>query len=100
MKFEKIDDSLTEVTTPFLDLRNDYLQVFIEDDKVTDKGFLLEELELSGMKSFYLEKLLKTYGFKIENKEIRKTIIDKESDLVGLFTILMVVSNEIRYKEK
>ena len=45
-------DNHVEITTPFLDRHNDYLQIYVkrENDEyvLTDEGFILDDLELSG----------------------------------------------------
>lgn len=43
-----------EVTTPYLDRHNDYLQIYIKQENdsflLTDDGYVLNDLELSGAK--------------------------------------------------
>ncbi|MGO9122006.1 MAG: DUF1829 domain-containing protein [Desulfomonilaceae bacterium] len=43
-----------EITTPYLDRHNDYLQIYVRKDDgqflLTDDGYILEDLELSGCK--------------------------------------------------
>ena len=46
-------EDYVEITTPFLDRHNDYLQIYVKrdnDDKyvLTDEGYILDDLELSG----------------------------------------------------
>ncbi len=51
--FRELDDSI-EITTPYLDRHNDYIQIYIEfsEDEIllTDGGYVLEDLEMSGYK--------------------------------------------------
>jgi hypothetical protein len=68
-----------EVTTPFLDRHNDYLQIYAKKDDgnfiLSDDGFILEDLKLSGCKleSSKRQALLKTTlnGFGVQLKENR-----------------------------
>ena len=50
---EMIDDNTYEITSPFLDRHNDYIQIYItETDNgftITDDGFIIADLELSGL---------------------------------------------------
>ena len=47
-------DEWVEITTPFLDRHNDYLQIYIRNDNggyiLTDDGYILEDLKMSGCK--------------------------------------------------
>jgi len=47
-------DEWVEITTPFLDRHNDYLQIYIRKDNsvyiLTDDGYILEDLKMSGCK--------------------------------------------------
>ena len=50
----KIDDCTIEITTPFLDRNNDYTQIYLKDTGnerfiVTDYGYTINELKLSGV---------------------------------------------------
>jgi hypothetical protein len=49
---KRIDDVWLEITTPYLDRRNDYLQIFVrkENDKfiLTDDGYIINDLSNSG----------------------------------------------------
>ena len=66
-----------EITTPFLDRHNDYLQIYAkpchEGFVLTDGGYILEDLELSGCRIDTPKRrtLLKTTldGFGIQNKD-------------------------------
>ena len=47
-----IGNSWTEITTPYLDRQNDYLQIYAKKEKdeiiLTDDGYIINDLELSG----------------------------------------------------
>lgn len=47
-------DEWVEITTPFLDRHNDYLQIYVRKDNggyvLTDEGYILEDLKMSGCK--------------------------------------------------
>jgi hypothetical protein len=47
-------DEWVEITTPFLDRHNDYLQIYVRKDNggyiLTDDGYILEDLKMSGCK--------------------------------------------------
>ena len=47
-----IGNSWTEITTPYLDRHNDYLQIYAKKEKdeiiLTDDGYIINDLELSG----------------------------------------------------
>jgi hypothetical protein len=47
-------DEWVEITTPFLDRHNDYLQIYVKKDNggyvLTDDGYILEDLKISGCK--------------------------------------------------
>lgn len=50
----ELENNITEITMPYLDRRNDHIQIYIiksEDDTVTlsDYGYTISELKLSGM---------------------------------------------------
>ena len=51
--FRQIEDRL-EITTPFLDRHNDYLQIFVKNDNggfiLSDDGYIIDDLRLSGCK--------------------------------------------------
>jgi hypothetical protein len=49
-----VGNSTLEITTPFLDRHNDYIQIYVIENgdryTITDDGFILSDLEISGMK--------------------------------------------------
>ncbi|HPW72954.1 MAG: DUF1829 domain-containing protein [Methanothrix sp.] len=66
-----------EITTPYLDRNNDYLQIYARRQNgsyiLTDDGYILDELEISGCKlespkrSALLEMILNGFGVKLVN---------------------------------
>ncbi len=72
-----ISGDISIITTPFLDQHNDQLQILIKQDDegyyLTDDGYTLNDLELSGLKfnsslrKMELRKILMNYG--VENNE-------------------------------
>lgn len=66
-----------EVTTPFLDRHNDYIQIFVQKNgeayQLTDDGYTIEDLEQSGCKlntskrQGILETTLNGFGVKLED---------------------------------
>lgn len=69
-----------EITTPYLDRHNDYLQIYVQrkngDYVLTDDGYVLQELELSGCKleSAKRQALLKTtlngFGIRLQGDRL------------------------------
>ncbi|HNS39610.1 MAG TPA: DUF1828 domain-containing protein, partial [Promineifilum sp.] len=49
---KQIDDHWVEITTPFLDRHNDYLQIYARRENgsylLTDDGYIIDDLEQSG----------------------------------------------------
>ncbi len=79
MTQRKIRDDLTEITTPFLDRNNDYTQVYIENKlggfKITDAGYILDDLSISGMditssahRKKILDWILNRFGLQVDEK--------------------------------
>lgn len=72
----QVDDWI-EITTPYLDRNNDYLQIYARRQNgsyiLTDDGYILDELELSGCKlespkrSALLQMTLNGFGVKLVN---------------------------------
>lgn len=73
----KISDSVFEITSPFLDRHNDYMQIYISEEEtgyvLSDDGFTIADLELSGMsfgstkRNTELNTLLKRFGVEKTN---------------------------------
>jgi hypothetical protein len=76
----RIDEIWTEITTPYLDRHNDYLQIFVKQDDdgyvLTDDGWMIDEAAISGHTedfaefSEYLEYMKELYGVEIEEEAI------------------------------
>lgn len=70
-----------EITTPYLDRHNDYLQIYAKRDNgsllLTDDGYILNDLEQSGCKisspkrQQLLEMTINGFGIKREGKELQ-----------------------------
>jgi len=69
-----------EITTPFMDRHNDYLQIYIQQTgtklTLSDAGYILTDLKLSGCDVFsspkrkkLLQTILNGYGVKVSTKE-------------------------------
>jgi hypothetical protein len=73
-------ENWVEITTPYLDRHNDYLQIYVQrkngDYVLTDDGYVLQELELSGCKleSAKRQALLKTtlngFGIRLQGDRL------------------------------
>jgi len=73
-------DGICEITTPFLDRHNDFLQIyFIEDGEshiLSDGGYILSDLKMSGFdintekRSDILSTIIQGFGVKIEKSEL------------------------------
>nr|DAV21249.1 MAG TPA: protein of unknown function DUF1829 [Caudoviricetes sp.] len=70
-----------EITTPFLDFENDYIQIYIKisDDKVyfTDDGYILSMLQMQGVKMNsnrikQLKYIANQFGVQVKNNELIK----------------------------
>jgi hypothetical protein len=77
-----LGEDVCEITTPFLDRYNDYLQVYMtEKDGVltfSDGGYSLSELETSGIdlvgrKRDIFEEILRSFGIILENRQLTVT---------------------------
>lgn len=88
----KISDNITEITMPFLDRRNDHIQLYIissENDKViiSDYGYTISELKMSGMnietpkRKELLNFNLNRYGVKYSEKDDSLFITSNVSNL-------------------
>ncbi|MDR1798120.1 MAG: DUF1829 domain-containing protein [Clostridiales Family XIII bacterium] len=77
--FEKVDD-YTEITTPFLDSHNDYIQLYLkqENDRIviSDDGYTISDLIMSGCdltskrRKDILQGILNGFGVKQMGKEL------------------------------
>jgi uncharacterized protein DUF6978/uncharacterized protein DUF1829/uncharacterized protein DUF1828 len=83
-----LDDQWVQITTPFLDRHNDYLQIYAKKENqgylLTDDGYILNDLMNSGcdLKSNKRQELLKIIinGFGVEVHDDRLTIHASTSD--------------------
>lgn len=76
-------DNVCEITTPYLDRHNDYIQIYALKDndkyKLTDDGNTIRDLIISGCslesnkRQKMLNVILSGYGIELENKEILVT---------------------------
>jgi len=73
-------DDWVEITTPYLDRHNDYVQIFAKKDNgkyfLTDDGYTLGDLELSGCKidtpkrQVLLKMILNGFGVRLDGKAL------------------------------
>ena len=78
IRFEKIGEYY-EITTPYLDSANDYLQIYVRqiEDEIyfTDDVFTIQNLKMGGFqftpnRKKHLQQLLVQYGVKLEGDEL------------------------------
>lgn len=77
-----------EITTPYLDRHNDYLQIYVKSDNggyiLTDDGYIIDDLKQSGCKfesksrQDLLEMTLNGFGIQLE-KDVLQTRASKEN---------------------
>jgi hypothetical protein len=76
-----LDEDVTELTTPFLDRHNDYLQIYAErtgDDQflLTDDGYIVAELKSAGVEPYgsrrseIIREFLSGHGVSLESGEL------------------------------
>ena len=85
---ESLEQGVTELTTPFLDRHNDYLQVYVERQGdiylLSDDGYILGELKSIGVESRgsrreqLLAELISGYGVTINGSELQTKASDSE----------------------
>ena len=73
-------DTAVEITTPYLDRHNDYLQIYVcrqgDGFELTDDSYIIEDLEHSGCilntpeRRELLEKTLNRFGVQVQGKEL------------------------------
>ncbi|MCD1262031.1 DUF1828 domain-containing protein [Paenibacillus athensensis] len=77
--FKELENAV-EITTPFMDRHNDYLQIYVQQKgtklTLSDAGYILTDLKLSGCDVFsspkrkkILQTILNGYGVKVSSKE-------------------------------
>ncbi len=84
-------DGWVEITTPYLDRHNDYLQIYVRRQNgryiLTDDGYILSELELSGCKlespkrSALLQMTLNGFGVKLVDGALEVSAIKEDFPL-------------------
>ena|GEM_PF-1647914 len=96
-------DEWIEITTPYLDSHNDYLQIYIQRRNgelvITDAGYILQDLELSGWKpdtpgrKALLMTTLKRFGVKLNGDvlEIRTSAEHVASGRLNLIEAMLAV---------
>ena len=76
--FEKIGEYY-EITTPYLDNSNDYLQIYVRqigndiyftDDGATIKGLKMSGLQFTPNRKTHLQRILNQYGIKMDKDEL------------------------------
>jgi len=77
---KKLENNIFELTTPFLDRHNDYIQIYVikEGDKLilTDDGYTLNDLAMSGMeinterRKQILKTILNGFGISMEKEAL------------------------------
>lgn len=93
MKETDMGNGLIEVTTPFLDMNNDYTQFYIKNEngfyRITDAGYTIDNLAMAGMNIFSSvrrEKMLNLFlnrlGLKVDKttREIYVEISENEKE--------------------
>ncbi len=78
MTFEKIGEYY-EITTPYLDNANDYLQIYVRqegddiyftDDSATIHGLKMSGFQFTSNRKAYLQRILNQYGVKLKGNEL------------------------------
>jgi hypothetical protein len=88
VRAELLEDNITELTTPFLDRHNDYLQIYAEQQSsdlylLTDDGYIITELKSSGVekrgprREELLTELVSGYGVTINGSELQTEATSK-----------------------
>lgn len=77
---KNLENNVLEVTTPFLDRHNDYIQVYVYKNGnriiLTDDGYTINDLEMSGFefntnkRKEILNTILNGFGVKVENGQL------------------------------
>lgn len=80
MTIKDLKENITELTTPFVDRHNDYIQVYIIRDSngfmLTDDGYTIADLEISGLefntpkRKEILNTVLNSYGVSLKDGAI------------------------------
>ena len=76
--FEKVGEYY-EITTPYLDNANDYLQIYVRqiendiyftDDSATIRNLKMEGFQFTAARKKHLQRILNQYGVKLEGDEL------------------------------
>ena len=76
--FEKIGEYY-EITTPYLDNANDYIQIYVKqdgdelyitDDSATIKGLKMSGFQFTADRKAHLQRILNQYGIKMDGDEL------------------------------
>ena len=102
--FEKIGEYY-EITTPFLDNANDYLQIYVKLDNdeiiITDDGAIINGLKMNGLKltqnrKEHLDKILFQYGVKLDGDAlVSKTSLSDFSRQKHMFIQAMLKADDM-----
>ncbi len=102
-----------ELTTPYLDRFNDYMQLYVkmdEDEKITitDDGYILSNLEMSGIKfktesakKRIFDKTLRNFGIELRDKDLVTTCsVDNFSQRKHMMVQAMLSIDDMFYLKK
>jgi len=90
----ELKGNIVKITSPFLDARNDYIQIYIKEIakgkyRLTDGGYLIADLESYGIeltpkRKGLFEFTINSYGVKYSrSKSDREVYIDTDLDNIG-----------------
>lgn len=99
ISFDKIGDYY-EITTPYLDNANDYLQIYVKqegddlyfsDDGATIQGLKMNGFQLTSSRKTFLDRILRQYGVKLNGNELTaKTSVKNFAQKKHLFIQAML----------
>lgn len=103
-----INDAWTEITTPYLDRHNDYLQIYAKKEGdffyLTDDGYILNDLEISGCnldsprRKAMLKTTLNGFGVNLSNGQLSvKATVDSFSEKKHELIQAMISVNDMFY---
>lgn len=109
INLKNIENNIIEINTPFLDRHNDHLQIYAimngEDIKLTDDGYILNDLGMCGCEVLtspkrrqLLNTTLNSYGVQfspITNEIYTETTIDKYPQKKHMLIQAMLATNDI-----
>lgn len=91
----RIDDRVSQVTTPFLDRHNDYIQIYVQqlernnEYRLSDDGYIISDLEMSGIQ--------------LDTSSRRKFLmqtIDGFGVKIGDYSDLFIEANQMDFAQK